>query len=540
MKPWHKNYRDNVAHEIDTSQYDSMIDLFHKTVETFEHRTAFISFESELSFKELSRQSRYFAAYLQTGLGVKKGDRVALMCPNILPFVVAMWGIIRVGAVQVNVNPLYTPRELKHQLNDADVDTIIIFSSSTSVLAEIVDETPIKHIIVAKLDDFVNKGLPDAVIDERLSDTHLLTETIEKGKSLEYEEPRLDRTDLIFLQYTGGTTGVSKGAILTHDNIIANVLQVFEFNKASLTMGEEVVVTAIPLYHIFALVVNSLCFFTIGAKNVLIANPRDMPGFVKTWSQYPVSIFTGVNTLYNGLLHTEGFDKLDFSHLHMSVGGGAPVQQAVSDKWQKVTGMRINEGYGLSETSPVLTLNYGKNAVYIPGIGVPVSSTDINIRDDEGNILADGETGELCAKGPQVMPGYWNNPEATADSMTVDGYFKTGDVAYLDELGFFHIVDRKKDMILVSGFNVYPNEIEAEVAEMPGVLESACIGVEDDCTGEATKLFVVRTDLAITEAEVTEFCRKGLAAYKVPKQIVFLDELPKSSVGKILRRELRD
>jgi long-chain acyl-CoA synthetase len=502
--------------------------------------TAFISFESELSFNELSRKSRDFAAYLQSQLGVEKGDRVAIMCPNTLPFIVAMWGIVRAGAVQVNVNPLYTPRELKHQLNDADVDTIIIFSGSTPVLAEIVDETPIKHIIVTKIDDMVNKGLPDPGIDERLIDTSLLSSAIEEGSSLNFEEPKVERTDLMFLQYTGGTTGLSKGAMLTHDNIIANVLQVYEFNKTDLVLGEELIVTAIPLYHIFALVVNSMCFFTVGAKNVLITNPRDMPGFVNTWSKYQVTAFSGVNTLFNGLLHTEGFEQLDFSRLHLSLGGGAPVQLAVSDKWQAVTGKRITEGYGLSETSPVLTVNGEKDGVYIHGIGIPVPSTDITIRDEDDNILRDGETGELCAKGPQVMPGYWNNPEATAESMTADGYFKTGDVAFMDELGFFHIVDRKKDMILVSGFNVYPNEIEAEVALMPGILEAACIGVDDEMTGEATKLFLVKTDPAITEAEVIEFCRKGLAAYKVPKQIVFLDELPKSSVGKILRRELRD
>jgi long-chain acyl-CoA synthetase len=540
MKPWHKNYHNDIAYEIDTNQYHSAIDLFHKTVETFEDRTAFISFESELSFNELNRQSRDFAAYLQSSLGIKKGDRVAVMCPNILPFIIAMWGIVRTGAVQVNVNPLYTPRELKHQLNDADVDTIIIFSGSTPVLAEIIDDTPIKNVIVAKLDDFVNKGLPDSGIDERLKDTTLFSDVIVQGRNLDFGEPHIERTDLIFLQYTGGTTGLSKGAMLTHDNIIANVLQVFEFNKSTVTLGEELIVTAIPLYHIFALVINSLCFFTLGAKNVLIANPRDMPAFVNTWSKYQVSVFTGVNTLFNGLLHTEGFEKLDFSRLHLSLGGGAPVQQAVSDKWRELTGKRITEGYGLSETSPVLTVNDEKDGVYIPGIGVPVPSTDINIRDEEDNILSDGETGELCAKGPQVMAGYWNNPEATADSMTADGYFKTGDIAFLDELGFFHIVDRKKDMILVSGFNVYPNEIEAEVSLMPGVLEVACIGIDDEITGEATKLFMVKTDQAITESEVTEFCRQGLAAYKVPKQIVFLDALPKSSVGKILRRELRD
>jgi len=540
MKPWHKNYPDHVAHEIDANQYASMIELLDDTTNKFQDKTAFISFESELTFNQLDSLSTSFAAYLQNELSIKKGDRIALMCPNCLPFVVAMWGIIKCGAIQVNVNPLYTPRELQHQLNDADVNTIVIFSGSTAVLAEIIEQTPVNKVIVTKLDDLVNKELPDAGIDPRLVATLSFSEALRSGQSLEFVQPEINHSDLLFLQYTGGTTGLSKGAMLTHGNVIANVLQFQAFTSGILTYGEELVVTAIPMYHIFALVVNGMSFFSLGAKNVLIANPRDMPGFVNTWSKLNVTAFTGVNTLFNGLLHTPGFDDIDFTSLNMSVGGGAPVQQAVSDKWQQVTGRRIDEGYGLSETSPVLTLNFGKDDVYIPGIGVPISSTDISIRDEQGQEVADGEEGELCASGPQVMAGYWNNPEATAEAMTEDGYFKTGDIAMLDEFGYFHIVDRKKDMILVSGFNVYPNEIEAEVAKMPGILESACVGIKDDSTGEATKLYAVKTDLEISAKQVTDFCRLSLAAYKVPKQVVFIEEIPKSSVGKILRRELRD
>ena len=539
MKPWHKNFPDNVAHEIDVNQYQSMLELFHNSVDKFKGDTAFTSFGSNISFNELDSLSSDFGAYLQNTLSVKKGDRVALMSPNLLPFVVSMWGIIKAGAVQVNVNPMYTPRELKHQLNDAEVDTIIIFSGSTTVLADVIEDTSVKNVIVISLDDLVNKGLPDAGSDNRLENTTAFSDALNTGKTQTLEEATLNHDDLIFLQYTGGTTGLSKGAMLTHKNIVANVLQFQEFTKNILSESEEIIVTAIPMYHIFALTVNAISFFSIGATNVLIANPRDMAGFVKTWSQYKVTAFTGVNTLYNGLVHTEGFDQIDFLSLNLCVGGGAPVQQAVSDKWQTITGKRIDEGYGLSETSPILTLNLGVGDEYIPGIGIPVCSTDISIRDEDGNVVADGESGELCTKGPQIMAGYWRNDEATAECTTEDGYFKTGDVAMLDERGFFHIVDRIKDMILVSGFNVYPNEIEAELAKLEGVLESACIGVADENSGEAVKVFVVKSDANLTAEAVTEFCRQGLAGYKVPKQVVFIDELPKSSVGKILRRELR-
>ncbi|KGJ90801.1 AMP-binding protein [Colwellia psychrerythraea] len=544
-KPWFTNYPENVAHTVDLSRYSSLTDLLQQTTAKYQKNTAYSNFGAELTFEQVDELSRDFAAYLQNKLNVVKNDRVALMCPNTLCFPIAMWGIVRVGGVQVNVNPMYTPRELEHQLNDAQVDTIIIFSPSTEMLAEIIDNTGIKHIITVDLDDLINKGLPCAEVDKRLANTISFTEALEQGKNLGLNEPALCQDDLLFLQYTGGTTGLSKGAMLSHGNLIANILQYKEFAKAHIDYGNDVVITAIPMYHIFALMANTLSYFSFGAKNVLVTNPRDMPSFVEVWKNTPATMFTGVNTLFNGLLHTPGFDEVDFSSLKLCIGGGAAVQQAVADKWRQVTGVKLQEGYGLSETSPILTLNFGStdHPDDVPGIGVPVPNTDISIRDELGKSVAQGQSGELCAKGPQVMSGYWNNVAATTECMTHDGYFKTGDVAMLDEHGFFHIVDRIKDMINVSGFNVYPNEIEAEVAKMPGILESACIGVDDEKTGEAVKLFIVTdkssADANITENDVINFCRQGLTAYKAPKHVVFIDEIPKSSVGKLLRRELR-
>jgi long-chain acyl-CoA synthetase len=542
-KPWLKNYPENVAHEINLSRYTSLLDLFHKTTTKYQQQTAYSNFGAELSFDQVDSLSRDFAAFLQSKLKITKGDRIALMCPNTLCFPIAMWGIIRVGGVQVNVNPMYTPRELKHQLNDAQVDTIIIFSPSTKMLADVIDETDVKNIITVDLDDLIDKGLPCEAVDERLTDTINFSEALSLGETLDLSEPILCQSDLLFLQYTGGTTGLSKGAMLSHGNLIANILQYEEFSRNHILYGKDIVITAIPMYHIFALMANTLGYFYFGANNVLVTNPRDMPSFVEVWKNTKATMFTGVNTLFNGLLHTPGFDQVDFSSLKLAIGGGAAVQQAVADKWQQVTGVRLREGYGLSETSPILTLNFGHTINgeehYISGIGVPMPNTDISIRDDNGNPVEHGQSGELCANGPQVMLGYWNNTEAINECMTHDAYFKTGDIALLDNEGFFHIVDRKKDMIIVSGFNVYPNEIEAEVANMKGILESACIGIEDDKTGEAVKLFVVRGDQSITEQDVIAFCRESLTAYKIPKQIVFLSEIPKSSVGKLLRRELR-
>jgi len=545
-KPWFKNYPKDVAHEVDLNRYSSLIDLFHQTTAKYYKQIAYSNFNAELSFEQVDELSCDFAAFLQNELCVSKGDNIALMCPNTLSFSIAMWGIIRTGAVQVNVNPMYTPRELQHQLNDAQIDTIVIFSPSTKILADIINNTKVKNIITIDLDDLVNKDLPCESVDERLTSTINFTDALAQGKILELVEPTLCQDDLLFLQYTGGTTGLSKGAMLSHGNLIANILQFQEIAKNQINYGKDVVITAIPMYHIFALMVNNLSYFAFGAKNVLVTNPRDMPSFVEVWKNTPATVFTGVNTLFNGLLHTSGFDQVDFSSLNFCLGGGAAIQQAVADKWQQVTGVRLYEGLGLSETSPVVSLNLGSSIDgiddYIPGIGVPLPNTDISIRDDEGNNVVQGEAGELCVKGPQVMQGYWNNVEATRECMTHDSYLKTGDVALLDDKGFLHIVDRKKDMIIVSGFNVYPNEIEAEVAKMDGIVESACIGVADDKTGEAVKLFVVthkKENSPINEQDVIAFCRQSLTAYKVPKHVAFIDEIPKSSVGKLLRRELR-
>jgi len=539
-KPWFDQYDPWVPQEIDPDQYGSVVEMLLDAGERYSDKVAFSSFGSTKTYADVLSLSRDFAAYLQNELGVVKGDRVALMSPNMMVFPIAMLGILRAGAVQVNVNPMYTARELEHQLNDADVEIIVAFSGSTATLAEVVNNTSIKNVIVAVLDDLLDIQLPSPPTDDVLKNSTTFADAMSAGKEMQFTAVELTGDDLIYLQYTGGTTGLSKGAMLTHRNLVANILQFESFAGDYIRFGEDVVVTAIPMYHIFALMVNTLSYLKFGATNVLIANPRDMPAFVAEWSRWQVSVFTGVNTLYNGLLHTPGFADLDFSKLGFSMGGGAPVQKAVSDKWKAVTGKHIKEGYGLSETSPVLTVNPFGMEDFKSSIGLPLPSTDISLRDDNGNEVAQGERGELCARGPQVMKGYWRREDATAECMTDDGYFCTGDIAVMDESGFFRIVDRKKDMILVSGFNVFPNEIEAEVAAMDGVLECACIGVADDKTGESVKIFVVKSDESLTRESVREYCRERLTGYKVPAHIVFIDELPKSTVGKILRRELRD
>ncbi len=495
----------------------------------------------DLSFNDIDRLSECLAAYLQGALGLKKGDRVAIMSPNIMAFPVTMFANMRAGLVQVNVNPLYTPRELQHQLNDADTDTIVIFSGSTPVLAEIIGDTKIKNVIVADLGDCGNGALPSPPTDERLSGVVTFSDALAAGEKLSFTPVEISGGDLLYLQYTGGTTGLSKGAELTHRNLVANILQFTMPLGDDIREREEVVITALPLYHIFALMVNCLSYFTKGGRNVLITNPRDMPGFVKELSNWKFSVITGVNTLFNGLLHTPGFAELDFSTLRLVGGGGTAIQEAISNKWREVTGLHITEGYGLSETSPVVTFNVAGQDEFTATIGIPLPSTDVSLRGEDGGEVAMGEPGELWVKGPQVMRGYWRKPEETADVTTADGYFCTGDIAILTGEGRFKIVDRKKDMILVSGFNVYPNEIEAVVANMDGVLEAACIGVPDERTDEGVKLFVVKTpDADVAAEQIIAFCRENLTAYKVPRQIAFIDELPKSPVGKILRRELRD
>ena len=538
-RPWLKHYGDDIPHEVNASAYRNVVDMLLEAADTYADMRAYASFGGTLSYREVSARARDFAAYLQNRLGVRKGDRVAVMLPNMMAFPIAMQGILRAGGVQVNVNPLYTPRELEHQLRDADAGTIVVFAGVTSTLAEVIADTPVRHVIVAQIDDFIDVGIPAALLAEGLGETVAMTDAVADGATLGFDPPEIDGSDLIFLQYTGGTTGLSKGAMLTHSNLVANILQFSAFAGPHIDRGNEVVVTAIPMYHIFALMVNTLSYYHFGSTAVLITNPTDMPAFVAEWAKWPVTVFAGVNTLYNGLLHTPGFAELDFSNLRLAVGGGAPVQKAVSDKWKSVTGSHIKEGYGLSETSPVLTMNPFGMQEFLSSIGIPWPSTEISLRDEAGNEVEPGEEGELCARGPQVMKGYWRRADATAEVMTEDGFFRTGDIAVMDPEGFFRIVDRKKDMILVSGFNVYPNEIEAVVAAMDGVLECACIGVPDERTGEAVKLFVVRADPDLSAGAIEAHCREALTPYKVPKQIEFIDALPKSTVGKILRRELR-
>jgi long-chain acyl-CoA synthetase len=540
QRTWLKNYPQQSGTSIDLNRYHSLPDLLEQTTERYSDNTAYINHTKSLSFNEISALSENFASFLQQKINIKKGDRVALMCPNTLPFVISMWGIIRCGAVQVSVNPMYSPYELKHQLTDAEVNTVIVFAPVSATLAEVIEQTKVSNVVLIEPLDLIKDNVINSDVDARLGNVHLFKDAITKHDGINLEPPKLNQQDIAFLQYTGGTTGLSKGAILTHGNLIANILQFESYANYLIVKGEETVITAIPMYHIFALSVNTLAYFSFGAKNILITDPRNMSAFVETWKNSPATVFTGVNTLFNGLLHTPGFSEIDFSNLRLSVGGGAPVHDAVSLKWKETTGHRIKEGYGLSETSPIVSLNLESGDNYISGIGLPIPETDVSLRNDQGLEVPQGESGELCVKGPQVMQGYWKNSEATKNAMTDDGYFKTGDIAEVDQSGYFHIVDRKKDMILVSGFNVFPNEIEAVVAEIPGVLESACIGIDDTKSGEVPALFVVKSDSSLTQEQIIEFCQKRLTAYKLPKRITFLEQLPKSSVGKLLRRKLRD
>jgi long-chain acyl-CoA synthetase len=525
---------------IDESAYDSIVDLVEQSFRKFSDRPAFSSFGQVLTYAEIERKSGYVAAYLQTKLGLKKGDRVALMSPNIMAFPVIMLGILKAGLVQVNVNPLYTPRELTHQLNDADTETIFIYGGVSDTLAEMIDQTSIKNVIIANLGDATSARLPSSEVNDRFKGAMTLNNVLKQGVDLSFSKPTITLSDLLFLQYTGGTTGLSKGAALTHGNLVANIMMYDAVASEITTEGKEIVITALPLYHIFALMVNFFSYFKFGALNVLIANPRDMPGFVAELGKWKFSAISGVNTLYNGLLHTPGFADLDFDNLKAAWGGGAAIQRVVSDKWLELTGQHIKEGYGLSETSPILTLNPLGVRHFTETVGLPMPSTEITLRDPQGNEVADGEPGELWARGPQVMKGYWRNPEANAEVMTEDGFFKTGDVAILTKEGYYKIVDRIKDMVLVSGFNVYPTEIENVIAEIPDIVEVAVIGVADDKTGEAVKAFVVKSREGLSGSEVQNYCHDNLAAYKVPKYVEFIDELPKSTVGKILRRELRN
>ncbi|MCG3471925.1 long-chain-fatty-acid--CoA ligase FadD [Xenorhabdus bovienii] len=549
-KVWLKHYPADVPAEIDPDRYLSLIEMFENAVARYADQVAFINMGEVITFRKLEERSRAFAAYLQNGLGLKKGDRVALMMPNLLQYPVALFGVLRAGMVVVNVNPLYTPRELEHQLTDSGTSSIVIVSNFAHTLEKIVFNTPVKHVILTRMGDqlsrpkgtlvdFVVKYVKRLVPKYHLPDAISFRSVIHKGYRMQYVKPDVDGDALAFLQYTGGTTGVAKGAMLTHRNMLANLEQGKANYAPLMAPGQELVVTALPLYHIFALTVNCLLFIELGGQNLLITNPRDINGTVKELSRYSFTALSGVNTLFNAWLNNPEFQKLDFSSLRLSVGGGMAVQRIVAEKWQNLTGCHLLEGYGLTECAPLVSGNPYNLTHYSGSIGFPVPSTEIKLVSDDGNEVPLGQAGEMWVHGPQVMKGYWNRPEATAEVLK-DGWLATGDIANVDENGFLHIVDRKKDMILVSGFNVYPNEVEDVVSSHPKVLESAAIGVPNDNSGETVKIFVVRKDQSLTENELKTHCRRYLTGYKVPKLIEFRDELPKSNVGKILRKELRN
>ena len=538
-KPWIKTYGAGVPVEINPDAYPSVVALFAETVAKFGDLPAFECFGKTMTYGEVDRASRAVAAWLQNKLGVKRGDRIALMCPNVFAFPIAMLGIHRAGAAQVNVNPLYTPRELAHQLNDAGVETIIIFGGSTPTLAEIAGQTPVKTVITIDLGDGSGLAIPSPAADPRIEGAIRFADVLTEGASLELAPVPLDGDDILFFQYTGGTTGLSKGAVLTHRNLVANTEQYKAFMPEATEPGKEVVILALPLYHIFGLMLM-LAYMSVGGKGILIPNPRDIDGFCKAIKDSKFSVTAGVNTLFQGMAAYPGFKEVDLSNYKLAIAGGTAVIKATSERWKELTGKHLKEGYGLSETSPILCINPMSISEFTQTCGLPVPSTEIKLTDDEGNEVPEGEAGEICARGPQIMKGYWNNEDANKAAFTPDGFFKTGDVGIFVAGGFLKIVDRKKDMVIVSGFNVYPNEVEATVTACPGVAECACIGVPDAKTGEAVRVFAVKVPGAeVTAEEVIAHCRKELAGYKVPKQIVFLDALPKSNVGKILRRELR-
>ena len=539
-KHWLAAYGGRIPAEIDPDVYSSVLAMFEDAMRRYVDKPAFRCFGQTLTYADTDRLSRNVAAYLQSRLGVKKGDRIAVMLPNLPTFPLAMLGIVRAGAVQVNVNPLYTPRELEHQLNDAGAKIVVVFAGVSATLAEIVGKTAVEHVISVGLSDGTGAELPSPPLDARLTNAVAFADILAQGAECSFTPVPLGGDDLLFLQYTGGTTGLSKGAALSHRNLVANTEQLKAFIPDALRPGQEVVVTALPLYHIFALMVNFITYYSIGAENWLVPNPRDMDSFIATLRSARCTVFTGVNTLFGGLLMHPKIAEADFSRLRVAIGGGAAVLPTTSAKWKALTGRDILEGYGLSETSPVLTLNPMTIEGFSATVGLPFPSTDIKLLDADDNEAPIGEAGEICAKGPQVMKGYWQKPEANAAAFTADGYFRTGDIGVFDANGFLRIVDRKKDMIIVSGFNVYPNEVEAVAAACAGVAECACVGRADDKTGEAVRLFVAKAaGAALTEADVIAHCRQQLAAYKVPKEVRFLEALPKSNVGKILRKDLR-
>ncbi|ESX10838.1 MULTISPECIES: long-chain fatty acid--CoA ligase [unclassified Mesorhizobium] len=552
-KPWLKSYSKVVPAEIGALPYSSIGDFLVGACKQFSGQPAYVCMGKSISYAELERQSAAFGAYLQSK-GLQKGERVALMMPNVLQYPVAMMAVLRAGYVVVNINPLYTPRELEHQLKDSGAQAIVILENFASTLDAVIARTAVKHVVVAAMGDMLGlKGTIVNLVVRRVKKMvpawslpgHVkFNAAVKAGAGIAFKPAKMEASDVAFLQYTGGTTGISKGAVLLHSNVLSNVAQNTLWLQDAYAIKPKPAhlnfICALPLYHIFALTVNALMGMQQGAQNVLVPNPRDIPGFVKELQKYPMHIFPGLNTLFNALLNNEDFRKLDFKPLIMTLGGGMAVQKGVAERWKALTGNSITEGYGLSETSPVATANKFSDSNFTGTIGLPLPSTEIVIRDDDGNNLPLGEVGEICIRGPQVMAGYWNRPDETAKVMTKDGFFKSGDMGFMDERGYTKIVDRKKDMILVSGFNVYPNELEEVVAQHPGVLEVAAVGVPDEHSGEVPKLFVVKKDPALTVEALTAYCRENLTGYKRPKYIEFRTELPKTPVGKILRRALRE
>jgi long-chain acyl-CoA synthetase len=549
-KVWLKSYPPGIPEEIDIDSYQSVTDIFEQAIKRFGDKPCFSNLGTTLTYDEMDRYTDQLASYLQNLPGMDKGDRVAIMMPNVLQNPISIFATLRAGFTVVNTNPLYTARELKHQLTDSGAKVIIVMENFCHTLEAVIAETPVQHVITTQLGDllrfpksvivnlvvkYVKKMVPAFSLPQRVTFKNALSQ----GAGKPHRPVPCGHDDLAFLQYTGGTTGVAKGAMLTHRNMIANMQQASAWIKNVVEDGKEVIITALPLYHIFSLTANCLTFMKVGALNYLITNPRDMPGFIKELQGVRFTAITGVNTLFNGLMNTPGFENIDFSSLKLSLGGGMAVQQPVAERWQKLTGTPLLEAYGLTETSPAVCINPLNLKEYNGAIGLPVPSTEVSVQDDEGNILPRGETGELCVRGPQVMKGYWQRPDETDKVLSSDGWLKTGDVAQMDEQGYFRIVDRLKDMILVSGFNVFPNEIETVIASHDGVLEVGVIGEPNRESGEIVKAVIVKKDPTLDEAAVITHCREFLAAYKIPKIIEFRDELPKTNVGKILRRELR-
>ena len=549
-KIWLKSYPPGIPAEIDIDHIPSLVALFEDACRKFADKVAYISMGKEMTYRQLDEESQAFAGWLQAK-GLKKGDRVALMMPNLLQYPVALFGTLRAGCVVVNCNPLYTPRELEHQLKDSGAVAIVIVENFAHTLEQVIARTPLKHVVVTPMGEmlgalkgmlvnFVVRKVKKLVPAWNIPGAIGFNSALATGRSHGWTRVPLEQSDIAFLQYTGGTTGVSKGAMLTHANIASNVTQAYNWIHPVVHEGQEFIITALPLYHIFALTANCLTFLMIGARNLLIANPRDIPGFIKEWSKYPVTVMTGVNTLFNALLNHPDFAKLDFSTMNVTLGGGMAVQAPVAEKWLKVTGTPLLQAYGLTETSPAATINPLDMHEFNGAIGLPISSTEVSIRDDNGAEVPITQVGEICIRGPQVMKGYWQRPEETSFVFYPDGFLRTGDMGYMDKQGFIFLVDRKKDMILVSGFNVYPNEVEEAVAMHPGVIDVAAIGVPDEHSGEAVKVFVVRKDPALNEMMLIQHCRTVLTGYKVPKHVEFRDDLPRTNVGKILRRALKE